>query len=226
MQDIAPTTEKKCITVYNAIDILKFKNASPAKREDFGLSKNDFILVFSGRIREEKGILQLILALNKLHEYPNIKLLVVGANAYEKDMHKTSLMKKIEEESKSIKNSIISTGFLNYDNIPSLLKMADVAIVPSMWEEPFGLTVVEAMAAGLPLITTRSGGIPEICEGVATLVQRDNIVDNLADAILDLYNHPEKRKEMSKASLERSKLFDKEIYAKKFFEALDGINVE
>ena len=107
--------------------------------------------------------------------------------------------------------------------VPSYLKMADVAVVPSMWEEPFGLTVVEAMAAGLPLITTRSGGIPEICEGVATIVERENIVDNLAAAILDLYQHPEKRQKMAAASLERSKLFDKETYAKNFFAALDDI---
>jgi glycosyltransferase involved in cell wall biosynthesis len=94
--------------------------------------------------------------------------------------------------------------------------MADIAVVPSMWEEPYGLTVVEAMAAGLPLITTHSGGIPEICEGVATIVERENIVDNLAAAIQDLYDHPEKRKQMAAAGIERSKLFDKETYAKNF----------
>ena len=101
--------------------------------------------------------------------------------------------------------------------------MADIAVVPSMWEEPFGLTVVEAMAAGLPLITTRSGGIPEICEGVASIVERDNIVDNLADAILDLYLHPEKRKQMSEASLKRSKMFDKDVYTRNFFTTLERI---
>ncbi len=79
------------------------------------------------------------------------------------------------------------------------------------------------MAAGVPLITTRSGGIPEICEGVATIVERENIVDHLASAILDLYQHPEKRQIMAAASLERSKLFDKETYAKNFFAALESL---
>ena len=102
--------------------------------------------------------------------------------------------------------------------------MGDLAVIPSIWEEPFGLTVVEAMAAGLPLITTRSGGIPEICEGVACIVERENVVDHLAAAILDLYEHPEKRKAMSKASLEQSKLFDKERYARDFFNALETVN--
>ena len=92
-----------------------------------------------------------------------------------------------------------------------------------MWEEPFGLTVVEAMAAGLPLIATRSGGIPEICEGIATIVERENIVDNLVNVILDLYEHPEKRCQMALASVERAKLFDKEIYAQNIFKALESI---
>ena len=77
------------------------------------------------------------------------------------------------------------------------------------------------MAAGLPLITTRSGGIPEICEGVATIVDRANVIDNLAKAILDLYQHSEKREQMAAASLQRSKLFDKETYARNFFKALE-----
>jgi glycosyltransferase involved in cell wall biosynthesis len=54
-------------------------------------------------------------------------------------------------------------------------------------------------------------------------VGRDNIVENLSNAILDLYENPEKRKTMARASLERSKLFDKERYAEKFFKAIEDI---
>ena len=173
---------------------------------------------------KDKGILQLIQAIKALSStIPEVKLLSIGASAYGKDKHPTPFIEELIKATESIKDKIVFTGFVDYKEIPSYLKMADIAVVPSMWEEPFGLTVVEAMAAGLPLITTRSGGIPEICEGVATIVERSNIVDNLASAILDLYQHPEKRKQMAKASLERSKLFDKETYAKNFFKALEGI---
>lgn len=79
------------------------------------------------------------------------------------------------------------------------------------------------MATGLPLINTRSEGIPEICEGVAIIVEKDNLVINLSSAIHDLYFHPEKWKQMSAASLERFKRFDKETYAKQFFAALENI---
>jgi hypothetical protein len=58
---------------------------------------------------------------------------------------------------------------------------------------------------------------------VATTVERENIVDNLDADIQDLYDHPEKRKQMAAAGIERSKLFDKETYAKNFFKALESI---
>lgn len=215
--------DSKCHTVLNGIDTQRFYDATAISRHEIGLNDKQFVIVFSGRLTPEKGILELILAIKKLSKTVKCKLLIIGASAYGKDKEPTPFIQKLEEETEPIRESVFYTGYVDYKDIPSYLKMADIAVVPSMWEEPFGLTVVESMAAGLPLITTRSGGIPEICEGVATIVERDNIVDNLAAAILDLYQHPEKRKRMSAASLERSKLFDKETYAKNFFAALEGL---
>ena len=215
--------DSKCRTVLNGIDTKRFYDATAINRKVVGLSHNDFVIVYSGRLTPEKGILELILALKRINKIRNIKLLIIGASAYGEDKRPTRYIKKLQEESKTINNIVTYTGFVDYNNIPSYLKTGDIAIVPSMWEEPFGLTVVEAMAAGLPLITTRSGGIPEICEGVATIVNRDNIVENLANAILDLYHNPQKRDAMSKASLERAKLFDKERYAREFFDAIEQI---
>ena len=223
VQSIRPSSVGKCKTVYNAIDLNRVKNTIPAKRRCLGLCDKDFVIIFSGRLTEEKGILQLIQAIKQTQVIPNSKLVIIGASTYGKDEQPTTYIKQLMAESEPIKNNVVFTGFVNYDQVLSFLKMADIAVIPSMWEEPFGLTVVEAMAAGLPLITTRSGGIPEICEGVATIVERDNIVDNLAAAIQDLYDHPEKRKQMAAAGIERSKLFDKETYAKNFFEALESI---
>lgn len=214
--------DKKCVTVLNGIDIEHYYKSQAINRSDIGLNKNDFIIIYSGRLTPEKGILPLIKSIKQINK-PDIKLLIIGANAYGKDQHPTPFIQKLQEASSPIIENVIFTGYIDYEQIPSYLKMADIAVVPSMWEEPFGLTVVEAMAAGLPLITTHSGGIPEICEGIATIVDRENLVDNLTKAILNLYEHPEKRKAMSEASLERSKLFSKERYAREFFEALENI---
>lgn len=212
--------QTKAITVHNAIDTQYFYEAQSAKREAVGFKADDFVLVYSGRLNEEKGILPLVKAVKQLAK-SKIKLLIIGDSNYGMDKHHTPFVDRLHQEVEFIKDQIVFTGFIDYSQIPSYLKMADIAVIPSMWDEPFGLTVVEAMAAGLPLITTRSGGIPEICEGIATIVERDNIVENLANAILDLYENPEKRKAMAKASLERSKRFDKERYAEEFFRAIE-----
>lgn len=221
VNQIAPE-QKKAITVHNAIDTLQFYETLPARRESFGFSADDFVLVYSGRLNEEKGILPLVQAV-KLLSNIHPKLLIIGDSNYGIDKATTPFVKQLQLEVESIKHQVVFTGFVDYSQIPSYLKTANIAVIPSMWDEPFGLTVVEAMAAGLPLVTTRSGAIPEICEGIATIVERDNIVENLANAILDLYENPEKRKTMAKASLEHSKLFDKERYAEEFFRAIEDI---
>ena len=214
-------SDTKCKTVLNGIDAQKFFLATAHDRRTIGLTNDDFVIVYSGRLNEEKGILQLLQAVKQIKTISTLKLLIVGASSYGKDKKPTLFVKNLQQEADSIKDKVVFTGFIDYSQVPAYLKMADIAVVPSMWDEPFGLTVVEAMASGLPLITTRSGGIPEICEGVATIVEREDIVNNLTNAIIDLYEHPQKRQQMSIASIERSKFFDKDIYAKNFFKALE-----
>ena len=216
----------KTQTLYNAIDTIKFfpQKNQLLKREDVGLSNNDFVIVYSGRINEEKGVSELIDALILLKDETTVKLMIIGGTFYGNANDENAFVRSLKNKAEIIKDKIVFTGFVPYKDIPDYLHLADIAALPSMWDEPFGLTIVEALAAGLPLVTTRSGGIPEICEGVSTIVNRNNIVNNLASAILDLYNNPEKRKQMSEVSIERAKLFDKDIYAKNFFAAIEAIS--
>lgn len=143
--------------------------------------------------------------------------MILGSSFFDNTKSEDAFIQSLKNKAKEIEKQIVFTGFIPYNQVPDYLQLGNIAVLPSMWDEPFGLTIVEAMAVGLPLITTRSGGIPEICEGVATIVGRNNIVNNLADAILDLFRHSEKREQMAISSLERSKLFDKETYSVKFF---------
>lgn len=220
--------DKKTITVLNGIDLKAFNSQRKAivKREELGFKDEDFIIAYNGKMNPEKGIMELIKAMNKLKEYPNIKLLAMGstfygANTYNDHPYGYKLLKEAEP----IIDRIKFTGFIPYDKMPYYLLLADIAITPSVWDDPFPTTVLEAQAMGLPIITTRRGGIPEeVSEENAIMLETDeHIVDNLAAAILDLYQHPEKRQKMAAASLEQSKLFDKESYAKNFFKALESI---
>jgi glycosyltransferase involved in cell wall biosynthesis len=212
----------KIQTLYNAIDVNSFlpKEESLINRKSVGFSKKDFVIVYSGRINKDKGVSELIDAMLILKDVPNLKLMIIGGTFFANAKNDNEFVRSLKDKAKSIKDKIVFTGFIPYKSVPDYLHLADIAVIPSMWEEPFGLTIVEALAAGLPLITTRSGGIPEICEGVATIVEKDNIVNNLSTAILYLYEHPEKRRRMSESSIERAKLFDKESYAEKFFAAI------
>ncbi len=214
----------KIQTIYNGIDLNAFsphKNLS-INRKSMGFTEEDFVLVYSGRINREKGISELIDAMLQFKN-PCIKLMILGSSFFDNARNEDVFIQSLKNKAKRIETQIVFTGFIPYNQVPDYLQLADIAVLPSMWDEPFGLTIVEAMAVGLPLITTRSGGIPEICEGVATIVERNNIVNNLANAILDLYQDSEKRKRMAAASLQRAKLFDKESFAEKFLAALERL---
>lgn len=220
---ISPSS--KVQTLYNAIDVNIFspKDHFTINREKAGLTDEDFVIVYSGRVNKDKGVSELIDAMLLLKDKPHIKLMIIGGTFYGNAVNEDAFVRSLKDKATTIKDKIIFTGFIPYNDVPNYLHLADIAVLPSMWDEPFGLTIVEALASGVPLITTRSGGIPEICEGVATIVERRNIISNLASAILDLYEHPEKRKQMATASLKRAQLFDKETYAKQFFAAIEGI---
>lgn len=215
----------KIRTLYNAIDIKIFlpPKSFHVSRKQLGFSEDDFVIVYSGRINQDKGVSELIDAMLRIKETSNIKLMIIGGSFFGNTNNEDFFIRSLKEKSKTLEERIVFTGFIPYEDVPYYLHLADIAVLPSMWDEPFGLTIAEALAAGLPLITTRSGGIPEICEGVAIIVDREQIVDNLANAILDLYHHPEKRALMAKASVERAQQFDKETYAKNFFAALENL---
>ena len=218
--------DKKTTTVYNGIDLHAFSSCNHSiNRNSIGLQEDDFVMVFSGRVTAEKGIMQLIEAMTLLQDIPRIKLLVIGSSFYGNDDNENAFANALRGKAAHLSDRIIFTGFIPYAQMPIYLQMADIAVIPSIWNDPFPTTVLEAQAMGLPIISTQRGGIPEeVTEESAILLDTDdNFVDNLATAIRDLYQHPEKRKTIGQAGLMRSKYFDKERFAKDFFKAIQTI---
>lgn len=215
------TNDTKTITVHNGINLGAFS----AKGRKEKKSNDMFTLLFSGRLNAEKGILQLLDALNRLINKANIRLLVIGSSFYGNTNQEDDFIRVLKAKAKPLEKYIEFTGFVPYEQMPDYLKLADVAVIPSVWDDPFPTTVLEAQAMGLPIITTRRGGIPEeVSEENALLLTTDeHFVEHLAEAILDLYQHPEKRERMAAASRSRSHLFSKENYARNFFAALEDI---
>jgi len=219
--------DQKTITIHNGINLKAFNSNFPPRiqRKDLELQEADFVLLFTGRIAPEKGLLELLTAMMQLKAYPRIKLINASDPFYGIKAKGGPYLDKIQAILPAVGKQVISTGFIPYELIPSYLQLTDVAVIPSIWNEPFGLTVAEAQAMGKPIITTRMGGIPEVVseENAILLDTDEHFIDNLAAAILDLYQHPEKRSKMAAASIARSRMFDKDTYARNFFKALEEI---
>lgn len=226
VKTITPNDAKTTV-VYNGIDTTAFcpNKSTGLDRKQFGLSDKDFVLLFSGRLYEQKGISELIDAMITLRQHEDIKLLTIGSSFFGNVSGDDDFVTRLKAKAGQIKDRIIFTGFIPYAHVPEYLHICDVAVIPSVWNEPLGLTCLEGMAAGLPVITTTKGGIPEIAttECAIMLDTGTGFSDRLSDAILALYYDADRRRNMAEASLRRSKLFTKERYAENFFKAIENL---
>jgi glycosyltransferase involved in cell wall biosynthesis len=91
------------------------------------------------------------------------------------------------------------------DDVPEILRNARVTVVPSVWEEAFGLAAAESMASGVPVVASSVGALPEIVDvGVTGVLVPPQDPKALADAILDVTTNPEKRRAMGQAAREKA----------------------
>lgn len=193
----------------NGVDTSRFgsdeaKRKAKAFRTKYGISDDDIVFLFSGRLTPEKGAEELLEAFTQVvDQVPNAKLVVAGAfffnsnikSPFEQKLHDLATQPQVE-------GKIVFTGFVDYNDMPALYEMADVCVLPSIWDDPAPLAVIESLVSGKPLITTRSGGIPEYAnDDCAIILERDNqLVDHLAQAMVELANDSQKRTRMVQGS--------------------------
>ena len=179
----------KIKVLYNGIDLSKF-NIDISEKEKieikrtYGINQENKVIMYSGRIVPEKGVLELIRAFNLMEDRDKVTLLIVGAIT-NKTKYEKAIMKLIREN-----NYIVNTGYVDYELISKLYNIADVGVVPSTWEEPFALTVTEFMASGKPLVVTKSGAIPELVDSKYTIMvdNDEKIEENLSKALKNALN--------------------------------------
>lgn len=218
--------KSKTELLYNAIQLQDFDKTisieeKNALRKKYGIAPDDVVILFSGRTIPQKGVKQLISSFKKLKNIEKSKLLIVGSANYGERI-KTDFDYELEELAESVKDKIKFTGYIENKELYKIHSISDIAVVPSMWEELFGLVVVEAMSSGLPLIVTKSGGIPEIVDDeCAFILEKDeNLINNLADKIDYLVENPEKRKKMGEHGKESSKKYGMEQYMTNFYDMM------
>ena len=132
------------------------------------------VIIIASRIVPEKGILEVTKALcDILPEFPEWKVKIIGAKHFA-NHSMSDYEKSVRLALSPLKNQAEMLGFLPLAEVNKELAEAAIAIVPSVWQEPASRAVLEALANGCALITTRRGGIPERAEGRAILIDNPN----------------------------------------------------
>jgi glycosyltransferase involved in cell wall biosynthesis len=186
-------SEDRCTTIYNGVNLDNFchqsKQLRAETRKSFGLPEEAKVVTWTGRLHPDKGIDVLILAAEKtIESVPNTHFLIIGDGMSRQHLEQLTQSRKIGSHVHFIgAKSDVRPG----------LEAADIFVLPSR-REGFGVSLIEAMAMGLPVIGTNLGGIPEIVfDRVNGLLVRPNDVASLADAICELLLNPELSKRLA-----------------------------
>jgi len=199
--------EEKIKVIYPGVDMEEFKPREKKLEllKYYGLNRDDFIVLFVGRFVWEKGVYDLIYSAKKLISDEDIKIpvkfLFIGSGPEKKKMLK--VIKRLNLEKK-----VIIGKPLSYDRIPYLFNLADIFVLPSIptryWQEQFGYVLIEAMASGLPVISTMTGSIPEVV-GDAGILVPPNVYNLIYKEVKKLIEDPNLRKTLGKKARERAK---------------------
>ena len=152
------------------------------------------LVVYAGRLEYEKGVQTLLHAVRDLRRAgAPVRLMVCGEGTYGDELR--ALARRLR-----IARAVTFTGFLGRDELSRRYRIADAAVVPSIYE-PFGIVALEAMAAGTPLIVSDTGGLGELVEHETTgLKVPPKDPDALREAITRVLAEPKRARKMAVAA--------------------------
>ncbi|MHA1908883.1 MAG: glycosyltransferase family 4 protein [Candidatus Thorarchaeota archaeon] len=182
---LKPTNRESIVRcMYNGVDLETFHPLPEIEK--------NWDLAFMGRLEHMKSVdvfPEMLLLLKETH--PNIKMVITGEGAY-----KERILRDFEE--KGVQNMVEYLGVINISRVPEIINRSRIFLYPSR-REPFGLSVIEAMACGVPVVTANVYGPSEIItngkDGIAVTPGDAKI---LAEAIVPLLDSPSLRDEIGK----------------------------
>ncbi|MBA4311136.1 MAG: hypothetical protein C0417_00750 [Chlorobiaceae bacterium] len=189
-----PVDEKKIIVIPGGIntDLYSVDQSETIKlRAELGIPQNSLVIGAIARIDRAKGFTELVTAFAGLPEsMGETRLVIVGEPTFGEENYSSELHELVR--SLGLTDLVIFAGFRS--DIPRLFSMFDIFALPS-YEEAFGYVYIEAMAAGLPVIATNSGGAPDIISDGETgfLIPPKN-VESLRDVLIKLLSDHQLRK--------------------------------
>ncbi|MEW5956044.1 MAG: glycosyltransferase family 4 protein, partial [Candidatus Micrarchaeota archaeon] len=206
---------EKIRVLYNAIEAAPFNKS--ARREEFGFAPDAKVVLYNARLSIQKGPEFFVRAACRvLEKEPRARFIVSGSG---------DLLPRLTELAAGlgIADKLKFVGFTPFDETPVLYAVSDVYVLPSV-SEPFGITVLEAMASGTPVIVSKTSGVSEVVRHCLTVDFWD--VDEIASKILGVLRYAALRDEMGSSGRAEARQFswDKVASETKWFygQALAG----
>ncbi|GAB0117615.1 glycosyltransferase family 4 protein [Acidisoma sp. 7E03] len=183
----------------NCLDLARLPAALPAEAR---LPR----ILFSGRMVADKGADSFVEACGAaLPALPGWEAVMIGADRFRPDSPETPFTQRLRPQAAA--TGVRLLGYQDHETVMEELSRSAIAVVPSRWQEPFGLAALEAMANGAALIATRQGGLAELVEGAAVTVPAGDAAA-LARAIVTLAQDPARRAALARAGLGRARAYD------------------
>jgi glycosyltransferase involved in cell wall biosynthesis len=175
-----------------------FARNRQAMRLKFRVGEKEFVIGYVGRLSEEKGVRYLIEAVSLLNNSDTpVKLIILGAGPQRKELE--DLVKKV-----NIENDVIFAGFQG--EVEKWLPAMDLFVLPSLTEGT-PMSLLEAMASGLPVVASAVGGVPQVIDsGKNGILVSPGNPDEIRDAVLLLYNDKDLRDRLSKEAQKTIKM--------------------
>ncbi|MCS7213309.1 MAG: glycosyltransferase family 4 protein [Candidatus Calescibacterium sp.] len=197
LQKTLGIAKEKIRIIPNGIDYKIFSEAKPLEI----FNDDEFKILYVGRLEPRKGVKHLIRAFRTVKKIiPRSRLIIVG------DGFKTYYMSFLTDE---IEKDVLFLGKVGYEELPRIYKSSDVCVFPSTRGESFGIVLLEAMAAGKPVIAGNAEGYVETLQnGRYGIIVNPQDEDALARAIVEMYYREDLRKELSEKGKEYAQQFD------------------
>jgi glycosyltransferase involved in cell wall biosynthesis len=194
LEEISIKTDKVHV-LFNGVDrkIKKF----PVKKKE---------ILFVGRLVSEKGADLYVQTLRSIAStFPDWNFGLIGSFRLGEHTNSNSYAHKVIKDFKEIGSQAIFYGFKNQEFVEEKMKTASIIVIPSIWEEPFGLVAAEAMSNGISIIASKVGGMPEIIGNNGVLIENINY-KKLRDNLIELLKNRTLRESYQKKAWENFKL--------------------
>jgi glycosyltransferase involved in cell wall biosynthesis len=187
--------------IYNGVDLDALaaapSDARATIRSEFGMGADDFVAVLVARLHQLKDHQTALRAVELARKtIPELRLLLAGDGEERPFIEQTIRDSQLED-------GVTLAG--SRSDVASLLAASDAFLMTSI-SEGIPLTIIEAMAAGLPVVSTAVGGIPEMIEhGTTGLLAQAGDHQALADALIQLHRNPDQRSQIAEAGRQRAR---------------------